>query len=405
MSQTIRIPRRVLAPPPEALELTRNAIKIYGQSWSTASSNTPAITTTPPNPTYMKSFNTGIRTRNDGGLIAPGYLTSIIPAREYSDPFSFSEETIACGTMQRIIYELGNLHLFASCCGKGGEPISSLNKGTNPYANSATESRYLRQLSTDLRAVTRAVCWLQGESDRNRTAAAYMADLTQLIADYNADQLRDAVQNSIPLWFTCQTSSHTQPSTALPGVIANFAGPEAAKFDMANNNEIVLVTPTYILPYASDGIHLESAVYKRLGEYFGLAIAKTLGGTRWQHLRPTVINRPLPGILDVTFEGQDGILALDTTNVTASPGSGFSCVVSGADSFPVVSILASDTIRLTGVPLTAFNLRYGFNMPPGSTPGPTTGARGNLRDSVAIPSILGYPDLYKWCPLFDIPVP
>ena len=54
--------------------------------------------------------------------------------------------------------------------------------------------------------------------------------------------------------------------------------------------------------------------------------------------------------------------------------------------------------------LPAGRLRYAFTGTSGALGGPTTGPRGNLRDSDATPSRFGYP-LHNWCIHFDRPVP
>ena len=48
--------------------------------------------------------------------------------------------------------------------------------------------------------------------------------------------------------------------------------------------------------------------------------------------------------------------------------------------------------------------RYAFTGVAGATGGPTTGARGNLRDSDATPSRNGSP-LWNWAVHFDAPIP
>ena len=49
-------------------------------------------------------------------------------------------------------------------------------------------------------------------------------------------------------------------------------------------------------------------------------------------------------------------------------------------------------------------IRYAHTGGVGQPAGPTTGARGNLRDSDATPSRHGYP-LFNWAVHFDEPVP
>ena len=92
------------------------------------------------------------------------------------------------------------------------------------------------------------------------------------------------------------------------------------------------------------------------------------------------------------------------------PGNrGFEFTESGEEPPAITSVdLAgpdSVTITLDHAPAgTDQRIRYAFTGTPGAYGGPTTGVRGNLRDSDATPSLGGYP-LYNWCVTFDEPVP
>ena len=72
-----------------------------------------------------------------------------------------------------------------------------------------------------------------------------------------------------------------------------------------------------------------------------------------------------------------------------------------------VDVTAPDTvtIKLASAP-TGNNkrLRYAFTGTPGANGGPTTGARGNLRDSDSTKSLYGFM-LYNWCVTFDEALP
>jgi hypothetical protein len=71
-----------------------------------------------------------------------------------------------------------------------------------------------------------------------------------------------------------------------------------------------------------------------------------------------------------------------------------------------VQVTGSDTVAITlaATPTGANKrLRYAYTGVPGNAAGPTSGPRGNLRDSDATPSLYGNP-LYNWCVHFDKPV-
>jgi hypothetical protein len=71
-----------------------------------------------------------------------------------------------------------------------------------------------------------------------------------------------------------------------------------------------------------------------------------------------------------------------------------------------VALSGPDTvvITLSATPGANGHLRYAFTGISGALGGPTTGPRGNLRDSDATPSRDGF-KLYNWCVHFDMPAP
>lgn len=72
-----------------------------------------------------------------------------------------------------------------------------------------------------------------------------------------------------------------------------------------------------------------------------------------------------------------------------------------------VALVDASTVRVTlATEPTSGNrrIRYAHTGGVGQPAGPTTGARGNLRDSDATPSRHGYP-LFNWAVHFDEPVP
>ena len=73
-----------------------------------------------------------------------------------------------------------------------------------------------------------------------------------------------------------------------------------------------------------------------------------------------------------------------------------------------VELTGPETVTITlsrePTPSAARRLRYAFSGKPKALGGPTTGPRGNLRDSDATPSRHGYP-LYNWAVHFEEPVP
>lgn len=72
-----------------------------------------------------------------------------------------------------------------------------------------------------------------------------------------------------------------------------------------------------------------------------------------------------------------------------------------------MAVTAPDTVQITlaSAPTgTNRRLRYAFTAAALVNAGPTTGPRGNLRDSDTTPSRHGYA-LFNWCVHFDEPLP
>ncbi len=110
----------------------------------------------------------------------------------------------------------------------------------------------------------------------------------------------------------------------------------------------------------------------------------------------------------MTFHVPVPPLVVDTTLVT-NPGSfGFEVTDEGAPALAIASVALSgpDAVKivLNRAPAGAARLRYAHTGTLNASSGPTTGPRGNLRDSDATPSRSGEP-LYDWCIHFDEALP
>ena len=172
----------------------------------------------------------------------------------------------------------------------------------------------------------------------------------------------------------------------------------------------VLVGPAYMIPFAADCLHFTWEGQRRLGEYFAKAYARVvLAGKAWEPLRPREIS--LAGnVVTVTYHVPSPPLVLDTARVTDPGHHGFELVDdSGATpAITSVALAGPDAVAITlsaaPAPGAAKRLRYAMRQVTGTCPGPTQGARGNLRDSDDTPSRHGY-DLHNWGVQFDLPIP
>jgi hypothetical protein len=174
------------------------------------------------------------------------------------------------------------------------------------------------------------------------------------------------------------------------------------------------VCPRYIFPHAVagaafPGLHLNNASSRWMGEYYAKAYKTVVvDGQEWTPLKPSTIT--LAGaVLTVKFDVPAPPLVLDTTLVSNPGNYGFEYTDDSA-SPPAISTVAvtgstTVTITLSAAPTGANKrLRYAYTGIPGNAGGPTTGPRGNLRDSDATTTSLYGNTLYNWCVHFDKPV-
>lgn len=128
-------------------------------------------------------------------------------------------------------------------------------------------------------------------------------------------------------------------------------------------------------------------------------------GRAWEPVRPREVSRT-GEIVTVKFFVPEPPLVVDTTLVSDPGHRGFEFLDdSGATpAITNVAVTGPDTVQITlaSVPTGAnAHLRYAYRVDKVNVPGgPTTGPRGNLRDSDPTVSRNGDP-LYNWCVHFD----
>lgn len=170
--------------------------------------------------------------------------------------------------------------------------------------------------------------------------------------------------------------------------------------------KVVVIGPTYQLPYAPDCIHFTNDGERQLGEYFAKAYQHVVSGGVWEPVRPKQVTAA-GNVVTVRFFVPKPPLVLDTTRVS-DPGSfGFEVAdaAGAAVAITKVALAGPDavTITLDAVVTTGARVRYASTARPQTCPGPQTGPRGNLRDSDASASNNGYA-LFNWGVQFDAAV-
>jgi hypothetical protein len=301
--------------------------------------------------------------------------------------------------------------VFGSISSHGGYPIRFLDKEGDSSAGSpspnyelmkAQQSHYVEMKSSEGKSLlTQAMLWMQGETDisQGTPKAEYKRRLKNLIYDYGID----AEQNYQPFMVTYQVASHTRRSPNHERDIA------LAQLELSQEDPFIFMAcPMYMFPYLGDGVHLQSHSSRWVGTYFGKALFHILTEGKFSPLQPQSIVRT-GRVITIKFNVQHPPLVLDTTLVTDPGDYGFEVHSEGVkQTIESVGIINSNTVRivLDTTPSEQVTVKYGVGVT-GSLAGPTTGARGNLRDSDAtanyFDSEVGYDySLYNWCVFFDI---
>lgn len=311
--------------------------------------------------------------------------------------------------LQKSIDERGiTSQVLGSTNAHGGTAISGLSKGTAIYDVGVAQSKTYRNYASALgkSCLTQFVLWVQGETDISNGLSGdeYIKRLNKLIADYQTD----INQELAPIMLTYQTGSHTKRWPTYSPEIPH------AQLKAANlNRSIKMACATYVMPYNSDGIHMPPNSYRWLGAYFGKVMdwMLTTGRTDWKPVQPEAIYRN-GRVITVKFHVPVKPLVFDTTLVTNPGNYGFKVFNSAnvEQTISSVSIVNGDTVKivLSAAPTSNITVKYAQGTGNDTNAGPTTGARGNLRDSDATVAKLldlttGQPyPLQNWCPIFSL---
>lgn len=384
---------------------TRNYVLCTGQSLSIGSQGTPPLSTTQP---YDNEMFTGGVVPAAGAALA-SFVPLVERAREtmQSGFANRANELAAALLLERPETERSH-RMLVSCHGQGGARYQVLKKGTARYQAGLAQLDAAVALSAaaDESLVVRAVTNVHGESDErdgeDQNGFDYAAVLAEWQADLEADaRARTGQTEPVPM-FSSQLSSFTRY-----GAVVSPVALAQLRAHVSQPRVQILVGPKYIFPYA-DGVHLTARGYRWLGEYYAKAYAREiLQGYPWEPLRPLAATRA-GNVITVEFLVPAPPLVLDVETV-GNPGNyGFTFAQDGAPAPAITEVTLRDAthvqITLASAP-TGENqrVRYAFQAPLPALAGPTSGARGNLRDSDPTPSRHGE-TLYNWAVHFEQPV-
>jgi hypothetical protein len=389
-----------------------NHILSTGQSLSVGAAGTPPLSTTQPYQNLM--FSTGVISAAtgltafapliEGTSAAPNAGVETMSAGLVNLVTKIARETLLVGQPQGKTSH----DILLSGHGVGGTPYSGLKKGTTAYANGIAQVNAAFDLAkaSNKSYVVRAVTTVHGEADAIAGNEDYEENLVEWQSDYETDVKAITGQSEIVPLFQTQISSWTAYGTH----VTNSDIPiEQLQASIDHLGKIILVGPKYHLPYAADGVHLTNEGYRHMGEDYAKAYRRTiLEGKPWQPLRPISATRA-GAVITVKFTVPAPPLAFDDQAVTDPGNRGFEFYQDGADIPDIASVdlVGPDTVTVTlaSTPTgTNQQIQYAYTGATDAHGGPTTGPRGNLRDSDATPSRNGYA-LYNWCVHFSVPVP
>ncbi|MBX3220500.1 MAG: hypothetical protein KF795_08280 [Labilithrix sp.] len=409
---------------------TVNHVLSTGQSNSIGFAARTVLSVEQPYENLM--FDTGVivaKSCDDEGCREYETPTALVPLVEGDHYFDEPVETMSSG----LANEVGLLasgrerhDVLVTVHGRSGNVYECLRKGGCAFQDN---KGYVKAFDDALREmkdahrlanaagrpyVVRAVTAIHGESDHydkdfpldgsdgaKRALASYSDALLEWQRDYEAAVHAETKQKDhVPLLISQMANWNDRPDSEIPilQLDAHVRAP----------GKVVLIGPTYMLPFAADCIHYTSEGERRLGEYFGKAYAKIIldKGT-WEPLRPTSVT-----LADRTITARFAVpsppLVLDTERVTDPGAYGFEYVDDGPDTpfIERVELAGEDavTITLSAAPTAQKrHLRYALRATPQTCPGPKTGPRGNLRDSDETPSQTGV-SLANWAVSFDAPI-
>jgi hypothetical protein len=383
---------------------------LYGQSLANGTFGIPIIT---PLINGAAKFVGGARPQ-DAGTTVPAQYGSLVTYGETVSPDITIGETPMGGCIQMIMQLLDQFDgvsladlgqtILGSVPAEGGKNISQLSPGTTYFTRVLDNITYGKARSDEYPESygVSAMLWAQGEADyRDNTARdVYVSRVNAMIAAAQAQAVSVTGLN-IPLPFiTYQTSTHLHYSRTVPLIAL-------AQLDLCAQDYVLLATPTYFLPFYTDGLHLVSRGYKHLGAYFGWRVWQWLfHQQKPQVLMPDPANATRYGnTVNLPFTLGAGLKLVLDTGTIGNPGNyGFSAVNSSGAGMTVTDVsLVGNRVQIrfsTSAP-SGMKIRYAWI-------GDSNKGVGNLRDNngdflIFDPENLVLP-MHNWAPIFEVEI-
>ncbi len=329
------------------------------------------------------------------------------------DPLVEATNETPVSAMANYVAQFGGMNSVADNWAVGGQPYSTLEKGTATYTSMLSAMTAIGTARTN--QPTKAVSvWVHGEADDNNgvAAATYAGYMVDLQADVEADALArfPSAGPIVPLIYSQVAAWPHYASVRYRSTSA--LGQLAAA--LANPTRIFMVGPNYHLPIQGGGldVHHTNEGSRRLGEYLGKVVKRVVvDGQPWLPLHMASATAVGPTIT-ITVAGGDGSdLAVDTSLMVERHMRGFEYVDdSGAPGVITGVAVSGRTITLTldrDVAALGSNprVRAGLTAPPAVAVGSTgIGPGTNVRDSDPSPSRSSSTPLRNWLAVQELAI-
>lgn len=283
--------------------------------------------------------------------------------------------------------------------GWGGRFQADLSKGTIPYQNLLTALERVRRLAArdGYFAYVPFIALIHGESDS--TKSVYLEGIKTWQSDFESDIKAITGQVGDVPFLCSQASTFTGSNTH--GVLAPY-------FAAKNSNTHYVAAPYYPYEFATDNLHLgESAGF--VGEKLAHAacrIAGLFGSASYGSVQPTSIVYDNAKKITVNFHVPVKPLVGDTsyTETSNPPADNWGFVVKDGSGSAVtitdIRVVGGDTVEITTESIVSEGsyraVEYALNGF-GSQKVFGEQARGSLRDSENLPSIIDGRPLHNWC--------
>lgn len=290
--------------------------------------------------------------------------------------------------------------------GESGHDIEWIKKGGtgNAYAGTLTEVQAIFDLATDLGLTCGVVAIACTHGQGDHANATYGAQLTQLLADYQADLSAITGQSHPIVMLLAQQSTHN-----------TIVGPSLSTIVplqlMTASPASFIALPIYQLPYFTDGVHMMQEGYQRLGIEYALAYAAHVADET-PALVPTGATRD-GSTITVTFEVPtlplvwDGVLAAPhPATAFWSAGKGFEVIDGSGFAATIESVTIDGStviIECDADPGNGAVVHYArYQDSTGYNGGKAPGRRGLLRDSRSVTDYVGDTGHANWCCNFTL---